>query len=277
MTYYENKTVLITGGSSGIGLAAAHQLAAQGAHVWLLARRREPLEAALASVKTARQSQQQRFGLAVADVSDDQQVHQAVDQVISEAGLPDVVINSAGIAKPGYVQELDLEIFHRMMEVNYYGTVHVTKAVLPGMIARRSGHIINVSSVAGFLGTFGYSAYGASKYAVRGFSDVLRSEMNLHGIRVSIIFPTDTQTPQLEYEIQFRPPEIKAITNNFKAMKPEEAARIMLKEAARGRYIILPGLDTKLIYWGLNLVGNGIYPIMDLLINLYRPQHHPKH
>ena len=124
-----------------------------------------------------------------ADVTDLAQVQSAQQHIQREAGVPDLLINCAGGAHPGYVQELPLEVFHEMMDLNYFGTVHMVKAWLPAMLERGSGHIVNVSSVAGFLGAFGYSAYGPSKYAVRGFSDVLRLEVKPLGLRVSVVFP----------------------------------------------------------------------------------------
>jgi 3-dehydrosphinganine reductase len=203
-------TALVTGGSSGIGLATARLLSTRGAHVWLVARNEEKLAAALAQLESGRISPQQRFGYSVADVGDAEQAASAVAEAEQGVGLPDLVFNCAGVAHPGYFQELDLEVFRWMMQVNYFGTVYVTKAAVPGMIARGSGHIVNISSVAGFLGVFGYTAYGASKYAVRGFSEVLRAEMKPHGIRVSVVFPPDCDTPQLAYENQFKPIETKA-------------------------------------------------------------------
>ena len=87
---------------------------------------------------------------------------------MNEFGIPDLVINSAGVAYPGYFQELDLEIFHWLMDVNYFGTLNVIKYLTPDMIQRGSGTFVNISSQAGFVGVFGYSAYGASKYALLG-------------------------------------------------------------------------------------------------------------
>lgn len=171
---YQNKVAFITGGSSGIGLALAKSLSAKGAHVWIMARHQDRLETALAAIQAARQDPNQNCGMVVGDVTDWDQVTSAVSKVTQSAGIPDLLINSAGDAHPGYVQDLDIKIFRWMMETNYFGTVNVTKACLPGMIQRKSGHIVNISSVAGFLGVFGYSAYGASKFAVAGFSDVLR-------------------------------------------------------------------------------------------------------
>ncbi len=265
---FENKVVLVTGGSSGIGLATARAFAQRGAHVWILARDQAKLDTALQSLKAGRVNEKQCFGAISADVSDHEKVKQAVDQITQAAGLPDIVINSAGVAHPGYVQDLDLDIYKWTMNINYFGTVHITKAVLPGMVSRGSGHIVNISSMAGFLGVFGYTAYGATKYAVRGFSDALRAEMKPLGIRVSIVFPPDVDTPELAYENQFKPFETKEIAASAKVMQPEEVARAILSGIERRRYIILPGFEAKFYYYLANLAGNGVYPIMDLLISM---------
>jgi 3-dehydrosphinganine reductase len=273
-----NKVALVTGGSSGIGLSIARQLAQQGASVWLVARRKELLETALKEVRGALANpaarpypsgagqSSQRCGIFPADVSDAAQAAAAVEYVIAQAGVPDLLVNSAGITHPGYVQELSLEIFRSMIDVNYLGTVYITKAALAGMIQRGSGTIVNIASLAGVIGTFGYSAYGASKYAVRGFSDVIRSELKPLGIHVSIVFPPDTDTAQLAYEAPFKPPETKAIGGNARVMSPDEVARVTLQQAARGRYIILPGSDGKLFYWLNSHLGNAVYPVMDWMI-----------
>ncbi len=272
--YWQGKTALITGGSSGIGLAVARSLAEQGAHVWLLARGGERLKSALDSLKCFKA---QHCGMISADVANWDQVCSAVAQVETEVGVPDLVVNSAGVAHPGYFQDLGIEIFHWMMEVNYFGTVYVCKAVVPGMVARGSGNIVNICSGAAFIGRFGYTAYGATKYAVQGFTDVLRSELKPSGINVSIVFPPDTDTPQLAYEKVFQPPETKALAgiaslisptweDRSTLMSPDEVAEVIILQVMRGGYMILPGLEMKLLYWGSRLLGSGIYPILDLLI-----------
>jgi len=263
---WKGKVALVTGGSSGIGLAIARLLAQQGAHVWLVARRKEILETALREVAAARLDPAQPCGIFSADISDATQAAAAVEHVSAQAGVPDLLVNAAGITHPGYVQDLSLEIFRSMMDVNYFGTVYITKAALPGMLKRGSGHIINISSMGGFIGAFGYSAYGASKFAVRGFSDVLRSELKPLGLRVSIVFPSDTDTAQLAYEAPFKPPETKALAGKVKVMSPEFVAKITLQQAARGRYIILPGLENNLFYWLNGHLGNAVYPVMDWMI-----------
>jgi len=272
--YWQGKIALITGGSSGIGLAVARSLAEQGAHVWLLARGMGGLNSALESLKC---HEDQHCGSISADVSDWDQVSSAVAQVESESGVPDLVVNSAGVVHPGYFQDLEVEMFHWMMDVNYYGTVHVCKAVVPGMVARGSGCIVNISSGAAFIGRYGYTAYGATKVAVQGFTDILRSELKPLGINVSIAFPPDTDTPQLAYEREYQPPETKALAgvaslisptweDNSTLMSPEEVADSILDQVERGSYMILPGFEMKLLYWGSSLLGSGIYPILDWLI-----------
>lgn len=281
--YWQGKIALITGGSSGIGLALAQSLADQGAHVWLLARGVEGLEVALKSLNC---DDSQQCDMISADVSDWAQVSAAVTQVEAEIGVPDLVVNSAGVAHPGYFRDLGIDIFHWTTEVNYYGTVYVCKAVLPGMAARGSGHIVNISSGAAFIARFGYSAYAATKYAVQGFSDVLRSELKPLGIDVSIVFPPDTDTPQLTYEKELQPPETKTLSgiaslispdweDKATLLTPEQVADMIIPKIEQRKYMILPGFEMKLLYWLSRIVGSSIYPVLDWLIaraqrNLHR-------
>lgn len=265
-TYWKDKLTFITGGSSGIGLALARLLAANGAHVWLAAREHNKLESALREVESARHSSEQRCGFISADLSVPAEAADAVSTVIQSAGHPDVVINSAGAAHPGYVQDLPLNIFRWMMETNYFATVYVTEAVLPGMIERRSGHILNISSMAGFLGVFGYTAYGASKFAVTGFSESLRAELKPHRIRVSVVFPPDTDTPQLAYENKYKPPETKAISGTAHALSAQQVAQAILQQAEQGHFLIFPGLEARLIYiLSSKLPKSLVFAVMDWL------------
>lgn len=257
--FYRDKIILITGGSSGIGKALALKLDEAGARLVLIARRKEPLEATRLLLGGP--------CLTIsADVSYFSQVEKALTEVKERWGVPDIVINSAGVAHPGYVQDLSLSVFREMMEINYFGTVNMIKAVLPFMLDRRSGWIVNICSVVGFIGVFGYTAYGASKFAVRGFSDALRAELKPLGIGVSIVFPPDTDTPQLAYENTLKPPETKALAGNAGLLSPLQVAEEILKSLPRGRYLILPGRETKILYLLHHLLGWAIYPVMDVLI-----------
>ncbi len=265
--FYSGRLVLITGGSSGIGLALAHQLAREGANVWILARRKDRLESAFKSLFSV---SGQKHGMLAADVSDWKQVQSAMERFQREVGVPDLLINCAGVAHPGYVQEIPLDIYRQMMDIDYFGTVHVVKALLPGMLQRGSGHIVNICSAVGFVTGPGYAAYSPAKYAVRGFSDVLRAEVKPLGVRVSLVFPPDTDTPQLAYERQLKTPELQQFSDDgglgpikFGLFSAEEVAKTILHGVQRGSYIILPGTANRVFYRLVGLLGDLVYPIVD--------------
>ncbi len=266
MKTFRGKLALITGGSSGIGKALAFELARAGASVWILARHEELLRQALDQIEQARVAPDQSFGCLSSDVSEMEGITKTLQTFVEQHGVPDLLINSAGVTHPGEVDQLPMDIFQWNMQVNYFGTVYVTKALLPGMLQRGSGHIVNISSMAGFLGTYGYTAYGASKYAVRGFSDALRSELKPCGIQVSIVFPSDVDTPQLEYEEKFKPFITRELGGAAGLMSPVAVAELIMKGVQRNRYIITPGTQSTLFYYVVHFTGNLVYPIMDMLV-----------
>lgn len=267
MDFYQNKLVLITGGSSGIGLALARQILLKGGHVAILARHSEGLSSAEKELTNSKRRAEQKIFALQADVSNKSEVENALSGFIEVNGVPDMVFNSAGVAHPGRFEDLGDGIFHWMMDVNYFGTVNVLKVLVPFMQERKSGVIVNISSIAGFIGVYGYTAYGASKFAVSGFSDALRSELKPDGIQVSIVFPPDTDTPQLTYESQFKPAVTKEIAGSAKLMDANVVAIETLKAVARKQYIILPGSEGKLMYFLHHFVGHLLYPIMDMMVD----------
>ncbi|MCA9623847.1 MAG: SDR family oxidoreductase [Myxococcales bacterium] len=250
-SYFAGKKVMVTGGSSGIGLAFATEAARLGAKPILVARRPEPLEEAKRRIEAeVRGAEVDTLSLDVAD-------EDAVESVMGaylEKGRVDHLVNNAGIAMPGRFVELDKDEFRKMMDVNYFGAVHMTRAVLPAMTARREGHILNVSSLAGVLAIYGYTAYSASKFALHGFSQALRAELWPHGVQVSVCFPPDTDTPQLAYENQFKPAETKAIAGTVKTLSPEVVAQSMIAGMARGRFEIYPDVASHMVALGQRLL-----------------------
>lgn len=260
------KLALITGGSSGIGFALARLLAQQGVNLCLLARDETKLDRAKTELEALTSHEGQQITTISCDIRDFDKLNQLLETWIEKAGVPDLVINSAGVTYPGYFQDLEIETFHWLMDVNYFGTVHILKCLLPKMMDKGIGSVVNISSQAGFIGVFGYSGYSASKYAVRGFSDVLRAEMKPHGIQFHIVFPPDTQTPQLEFEEPLKPKETKALAGSSSLLTADQVAQEILNGVERGRYVILPGLEGKVFYRLVNLLGNLTYPIMDWMI-----------
>jgi 3-dehydrosphinganine reductase len=253
MDYYRNKLVLITGGSSGIGLSLARQLAQAQANVWVLARRPEQLEKAFKEIEAGRVHPSQKFGCISADVTNEQQINQELSQFIESTGVPDILIHCAGYARPGLFNDLDTDVFRHEMDVNYFGMVYTSKKLVPGMVARRSGHIINISSMGGVIGTIGYTAYCAAKFAVRGFTDTLRYELKNTGVKVSIVYPPNTRTPGFEEENRTKPAITRALEDNAGEWQPDDVAKVILKDAARGKYAIVPGGSSKAMYFAVGI------------------------
>jgi len=261
-----HQQALITGGSSGIGLALGKALAREGYNVCLLARDQEKLKLGIQHVSRHIISEDQHIEALSCDVTNYDELSDTLKEWTRKRGVPDLVVNSAGVTYPDYFQNLELETFHWLMDVNYFGTLHVIYCLIPMMIERGSGTIVNICSQAGFVGVFGYSGYSASKYAVRGLSDVLRAEMKPHGIKIAIVFPPDTQTPQLEFEEPLKPEETKAIAGSTKTLTADQVADSILFGLKKNKYVILPGFEGKLFYRLVGLLGNLTYPIMDWMV-----------
>jgi 3-dehydrosphinganine reductase len=276
MKNFQHKLALITGGSSGIGLALSKQLAQLGVDVWIAARRPDVLAQALVEIEKCRVNPEQRFGSIQLDISDENQVNHELSKFLTEVGTPDLLVNNAGLSRPGEILKQENEIFRWLINVNYLGTVYVTKCIAPAMVARKSGHIVNVSSGAAFVPLYGYGAYGATKYAMRGFSDVLREELKFDNIQVSVVMPADVETPQHEEEIKYLPAITKFLVgDNEVLMKPEAVAQEIIRGIRKNEYVILPGLFLKVYYFAYNLGMIGYWAIDLMLKDAYRKAHRP--
>jgi NADP-dependent 3-hydroxy acid dehydrogenase YdfG len=176
-SFYDKKTAVITGGSSGIGKALALKLAESGANVFLIARDQQRLGEVLELLRARKVRPEQRFGAFSVDISDAAGVADALEQVKAAADI-DILLNNAGVACCDRIENLTDEQFIRMMQVNYFGMVGVTRALLPHFRQRGRGTIVNVSSLTGAIGIAGYAAYAPSKAAVIAFSECLRNELS---------------------------------------------------------------------------------------------------
>lgn len=243
---YNNKLAFITGGSEGIGRSIALELVKSGAHVVITSRSLAKLEATLKDLEAVRQSPLQRMGMAAFDLTDFAATQKNFSDLVQKYGVPDFLINCAGYARPGYIDQLGMEHYHGMMDINYFGLAHACKALAPHLIQRGSGTIVNTSSIAGYIGLFGYTGYSASKYAVIGFSEALRRELEIYGIRVSVLCPPNTRTPGLAEENKYKPQEVLKTEEKVKVQDPIDVARAFLKALPKNRFIITTNLDGKM-------------------------------
>jgi len=244
MKDFDNKIAFITGGSQGIGLGAAKLLAARGASVAIFARRKPVLDDALKQVEAGRIRPDQKLAAYSLDVANEKAVAEVMGKAVADLGVPDILINCAGRAKPNYFEKIPYEQFDETIKIDLYGTWNTCAYLVP-LMKKRGGHIVNTSSIVGFIGIFGYTDYAAAKFGVMGFSEALRSELKPLGIGVSVLCPPDTDTPGFVEENKTKPPETKAISGTAKIMQPEEVAAEMLNGVARGEFIIIPNADGK--------------------------------
>ncbi len=182
--YFDNKLVWITGASSGIGEYLAYALNEEGARLVLSSRKTDELNRVKSRCKHP-----DSVHVIPLDVSDQDAIPKAVEEVISSFGSIDILINNAGISQRELALNTQLSVDRQIMDVNYFGTIALTKAVAPHMQTRRAGQIVVISSVMGKIGVPYRSAYAASKHALHGFFDSLRAELYPDGIRVSLICP----------------------------------------------------------------------------------------
>lgn len=245
---FKNQHVVITGGSSGIGKAVAILFAKAGANISIIARNQAKLTAAKSEIKAVRISPQQLVFSTPADVSKQTEIDQAIQQAIEALGEPNILITSVGIAHPGYFQDLPLTVFEETMAVNYFGTLYAIKSVLPTMQKNQQGHIAIISSGAGLIGLFGYTPYSPSKFALRGLAESLRGELKCFNLGVSIVYPPDTDTPQLAAENRTKPAETKLITASAEMWSAEKVAESIMRGIIQKKFAITPGLEMTLLH-----------------------------
>lgn len=185
MTNFKDKVVWITGASSGIGEALAMAFAKEGSRLVLTARRAEELE----RVKKQTALPDADVLVLPMDVTRFDQAKPAAERLIAHFGRIDIMVHNAGVSQRSYIDDTEMEVYQSLMNVNFFSTVAITKAILPYMIAQKSGHFIVMSSVAGKIGTIMRSGYNAAKHALQGFYDSLRAEGYQHNIKVTTICP----------------------------------------------------------------------------------------
>ncbi|KAK9865952.1 hypothetical protein WJX84_002656, partial [Apatococcus fuscideae] len=236
--YLAGKHVLITGGSEGIGLALGKECYKRSAKVALMARTASKLDAAVAELQAIQAKRAGSVRSCPADVTQADQVAQAIASLQQQTGSIDVVICCAGRAEPGLFLEQDTSVATRTMQLNYFGTHNVIKAVLPQMVQHNSGHVVLISSGVALAGILGYSSYAPSKMAVRGLADILRHELCWTNVKISIGYPPDTDTPGFEAEQKIKPPGCEECTRAMgsSVSSAQQVASHIVQSMEKGHY-----------------------------------------
>jgi len=233
---FRGRVALITGAASGMGRLAARRLAAGGAQVAAL----DVNEAGLRETRGA----EERIRPYPVDVTDARAVADAVRAVESELGAIDRVLNAAAIMPTDRLLEQSAELIHRIMAINYGGTVNVTLATLPGMLERGRGDLVNFASVAGWMPALHFGAYNASKFAVVAFSEVLAHENRGRGVRFACVCPPPVATPLLE-QAKSQP---KVLTQ-LPPIAPETVLDAIERDLERGRLMVYPDRTAAFTVW----------------------------
>ncbi|PJF22422.1 MAG: oxidoreductase [Phototrophicales bacterium] len=254
----QGKIALITGASSGIGAATARAFADEGARVVLVARRENLLQAIADELPSA---------LAIsADLRQDQEQIRVVNTIIEQYGRIDVLVNNAGVARGGVTTEIAYDDLRQMVDVNLYALIRLTQLVLPGMIQRHSGQIINISSAAGEVRAPGQAVYSATKAAVNGFSDALRRELVGTGINVITILPGWVRTPMTAGSTTDDLRQARLYTPLFTVDEPQAVAQKIIHAIKHNkRQVTMGGLGVQ-----LGIPYSRIFPrLMDLNYRVY--------
>jgi len=250
--YYAGKRCFLTGAASGIGRATALRLAAQGAELYLTDRNADGLEQTVADARALGAQVPEHRAL---DISDYHDVATFAADIHTRHPSMDVVMNIAGISAWGTVDQLTHEHWSKIVAVNLMGPIHVIETFVPPMVAAgRGGHLVNVSSAAGLVALPWHAAYSASKYGLRGLSEVLRFDLDRHRIGVSVVVPGAVKTPLVNTieiaGVDRDHPKVSRWVERFggHAVSPERAAEKILAGVAKNRYLVYTSADIRALY-----------------------------
>jgi short-subunit dehydrogenase len=248
----KGKVVIVTGASSGIGEATARQFGREGAQIVLAARRVDRLEALAKEIAVSGSGSETL--VVAADLSKLEDIQSMIDQTLQKYGRIDVLVNNAGFGRLDWLENLDpVKDIEGQFAVNVLGVVQTTRLVLPVMIKQRSGHIINMCSMAGLVGTPTYTIYAASKHAVHGFSEALRREVKPWGIDVSLIYPGGVVTEFGQHAGIKR--KTKTTTPKFLLLSADDVGRAVVRLVRRPRAMwIIPWP------WAVTALINKLFP-----------------
>ncbi|MBL6750484.1 MAG: SDR family oxidoreductase [Nevskia sp.] len=259
------RIAVVTGAGSGIGRALAQTLAARGCRLALA----DIDEAALAQTAALAGGEPLLRKL---DVADRAAVYAFADEVAARYGAVHLVINNAGVALSETIAEMRYEDFEWLMSINFWGVVYGTKAFLPRLLAQGDGTVVNISSVFGLIAIPTQGAYNAAKFAVRGFTEALRHELEGSGVRAISVHPGGIRTGIVRHGRIYRDPEGRtdkaAIDARFEQLartSPEKAAETIVRGVERGNPRVLIGPDARMIDWIQRLFPVRYYKLLEAI------------
>jgi len=238
---FKGKFAIIPGGSKGMGKATAKLFIQLGGSICIIARGMDALNKTQEECHNLKSEESQFVEIISCDTTDMDKLKPLITDVINKHKVPDYLFNFVGYAYAQYLEQLTLEDFKRNMDINYYGQLVPTLIVLPYFLEGKQGYITFTSSVMGFMAITAYTTYCPSKYAIFGLAEVLRHELLPYNIKVSILFPVDTDTPGLAEENMIKPQECKLISDSGTLMTAEEVANEFIQSILEGSFEILPG------------------------------------
>jgi len=242
----QEKVIVVTGAGGGIGGALVEELVHRGAKVAAVDLREE----SLAALQDKLGDNAAHVSTHALNITDREAVTHLPNTVLEAHGQVDGVINCAGIVQPFVrINDLDYDVIERVMNVNFYGTLYMTKAFLPHLLKRPEAHLVNVSSMGGFLPVPGQSMYGASKAAVKLLTEGLYAELLDTNVHVSVVFPGATET-NITGNSHVKAPNVPTSDSkqpSFPMLKPQEAARIIVNGIEKNKPQIFTGKDSKLM------------------------------
>jgi short-subunit dehydrogenase len=237
----QNKVFVVTGGGNGMGRESVLNLLTKGASVAAVDINKSALDE---TVKLSGEKQE-KLSTYIVNITDKAAVEALPNQIISRYGAIDGIINNAGIIQPFVrLNNLDYDAIERVMKVNFYGTLYVTKAFLPHLLTRPEAHITNISSMGGFLPVPGQTIYGASKAAVKLLTEGLHSELLNTNVRVTVVFPGAMETNIANNSGVGNTLQMEKGQGSIKMLAPNKAAQIIIDGIEKNRYRILVGSDS---------------------------------
>ncbi|XP_013191564.1 3-ketodihydrosphingosine reductase [Amyelois transitella] len=263
----KNRHVVVTGGSSGIGKSAALEAAKLGASVTIIGRDVQKLKSAVSEITSHCLNTQQKVQYAALDVTSDyENIEKCLSGLEETIGPIFMLVNCAGMCICGKFEDMKPEDIKQMVNLNYLGTAFSTKYVLPGMKKRNEGLIVFVASEAAFIGIYGYGAYSAAKWALRGLAETILMELVGTDVRLTLSFPPDTDTPGFQNEELTKPKETKLISSSGGLHSPDDIGKKLIHDSMAGKIYSTYGISGKLLAL---LYGGSLESISQILIQIF--------